>query len=395
MSNDGRAVSLGDEGEAVPDRQRIHWLDNLRVFAIFCVVVIHAGLVYESSGIAATFWIVDDPATNDLIGIINLVLDIFVMPTIFFISGYLTPGALDNRTRGDFLRTRFRRLMIPWIVAVFTLIPIYKVIFLYSRGLPQEHWSSYFHFSNGIWGQNWLWFLPVLFLFDLLYALISKWEPALTRMSFRFGVMVAFVIGLGSSVAFDLLNAEGWTKTPLIDFQNERLLVYFMIFLLGSSGSRRQIFASRPASKKLYVVVSATAWIPVGFYTVLVIIWTLNPAFVLISPGVGSLVFWLSYCLSLLCLLYLIIETFRFYLDRPGRIWSELSKSSYYVYIIHVVVLGGLALLLLPTVLPPLVKYALLASLTFVASNLVVSLTRRAAFRGQVLPERAARASRA
>ena len=67
---------------------RIYFLDNLRTFLIFLVVLVHAGWVYESSGIGAFFWIVDDPSTNNLSGILNLIMDIFIMPTMFFISGY-------------------------------------------------------------------------------------------------------------------------------------------------------------------------------------------------------------------------------------------------------------------------------------------------------------------
>jgi hypothetical protein len=350
----------------------------LRTFAIFLVVVIHSGIVYESSGIGAIFWIVDDPETHDLVGIINLLLDICVMPTLFFISGYLIPQSLERRGSWEFIKAKFKRLMVPWLAAVFTLIPIYKVIFLYSRNLPQEHWSTYFHFSNGIYGMNWLWFLPVLFLFNLLYVLLASrgWVPAM--ISFKLGLAAAFVVSAASSVAFDLLNAEGWTKTALIDFQNERLLIYFMLFLLGSLGFRQGLFASRPRSKKLYIAVHATAWIPVGVYTVLLIIWLLNPSFMLISPAVGSAIFWLSFCLSVLSLMYLTIETFRFYLDRPGRVWDELNRNSYSVYIIHVIVLGGIALALLNTTIPSLLKYLILSVSTYMASNLIVSLSRKA-----------------
>ncbi len=124
---------------------RIYFLDNLRTFMIFLVVLVHAGGVYESSGIWAFFWIVDDPATNDLSGIINLIVDIFVMSTIFFVSGFFSPLSLKNKKGWAFLKSKFKRLMIPWIVAVLTLIPIYKIIFLYSRNLPQESWTTYFH----------------------------------------------------------------------------------------------------------------------------------------------------------------------------------------------------------------------------------------------------------
>ena len=66
---------------------RLHSLDNLRTFLIFLVVLVHAGVVYESSGLMAPYWIVDDPSTSDLPGLVNLILDIFVMATIFFRPG--------------------------------------------------------------------------------------------------------------------------------------------------------------------------------------------------------------------------------------------------------------------------------------------------------------------
>lgn len=383
-----------ERGQDAIQRNRIYFLDHLRTFLIFLVVLVHAGVVYESSGIGAIFWIVDDPATNDLVGIINLILDIFVMPTLFFISGYLAAQSLKNKSRREFLGTRFERLMVPWCVAVVTLMPLYKVIFLYSRGLPQETWTSYFHFSNGILSQSWLWFLPVLFLFDLVYVLLASVNLVPARMSFKLGVVAAFVISLGSSIAMDMLNAHGWTKSALLDFQNERLLIYFMMFLLGSLGFRQNVFASQPKSKRLYIFVNATAWIPISVYIVLLIIRLLNPDFVMLSPVVDSFVLRLSFCLSLLCLVYATIETFRFYADRPGRIWNDLNRNSYYVYIIHVIVLGGIALVMLDTTLPSLLKYLILAGSTFVASNGIISLSRRA-FSAHVLFRRASEARRA
>jgi len=367
---------MTDEARDALTGNRAYFLDNLRTFLVFLVVLFHSGLVYESSGVGAIFWIVDDQSTNDLVGIINLTVDTFVMSTLFFISGFLTPQSLAKRTPREFLRTRFKRLMVPWTVAVFTLMPLYKVIFLYSRGLPQETWTSYFHFSNGILSQSWLWFLPVLFLFNVLYVVlsVSKWFP--TGMSFRRGVVATFAISFGTSVSMDVLGAYGWTKTALIDFQNERVLIYFFVFLLGALGFRQEIFASRPESKRLYIGVNAVAWVPVSAYLVLLIIRLLNPTLVLVSPLVDSLVLRLSFCLSLLCLAYLMIETFRLYVDRPGRLRSELSRNSYYVYIIHVIVLGSVALALLDATLPSLLKLLILAASTFVVSNAIVSLSR-------------------
>ena len=241
------------------EEHRLYWLDNLRTFMIFLVVVLHAGLVYESSGIPAFFWIVDDPSTNDLYGILNLIIDIFVMPTIFFISGFFVPPSMRARKGSSFLRAKFNRLMIPWVVSVLTLIPLYKVIFLYSRNLPQEHWTTYFHWSNGIWGQNWLWFLPVLFLFNALYVLFSRVNISPAADSPKKTVGAIVLVGCFYAVCMDVLGLQGWTKTVLIDFQNERVLIYFLVFLSGSLCHKLGTFKSERKGKRLYVFLACTA----------------------------------------------------------------------------------------------------------------------------------------
>ncbi len=370
-------MSTSKKEQAAARGNRIYFLDNLRTFVIFLVVLCHAGGVYESSGTWASFWIVDDPSTNNLSGILFLILDIFMMPTMFFISGFFAPLSMKNKNGWAFLKSKFRRLMIPWIVAVLTLIPPYKVIFLYSRNLPQESWTTYFHWSNGIWSQNWLWFLPVLFLFEALYLAFSKVTITISNISLKGAVLGTFLIGFVYSVSMDMFGLRGWTKTGLLDFQNERLLMYFMVFLLGALCFRLKVFDAKPKSKMPYHIVNAIAWIPVtGYIFFLLYPWFRSGQFI-VSQIIDRLILWFSYQLSLLCLVYVMIETFRRYQDRQGKLRNELNKNSYYVYIIHVIVMGSLALIMLNTAIPSLLKHLILTVSTYVASNLVICFYRK------------------
>jgi fucose 4-O-acetylase-like acetyltransferase len=344
---------------------------------IFLVVLNHAGLVYESSGIGAFFWIVDDPSTNNLSGIVNLIVDICVMPTIFLISGFFAPLSVQSKSGWAFLKSKFRRLVIPWIIAVLTLIPLYKVVFLYSRNLPQDSWTTYFHFSNGIYSQNWLWFLPVLFLFDILYLLLSRVSIDMSSVTLKRAIGAVFLLGFIYSVCMDTFGGQGWTKTILIDFQNERLLIYFMVFLLGAQCYKRKTFESQWRSKTLYIVISCTVWIPISIYLIVLIHSFMNPGGHIVSEVVDRLLMWFSFHLSLLCLLYVMINTFRYYLNKQGTIRKELNKNSYNVYIIHVIVIGGVALTMLNTAMPSLLKYLILTVSTYVASNAMIYLYRR------------------
>lgn len=356
---------------------RIPWLDNLRTFMIFLVVVFHSGLVYESSGIGAGFWIVDDPSTTHLSGILNLLIDIFAMATIFFVSGFLTPLSPKHKRGGEFLKSRFKRLMIPWAASVLTLIPLYKVIFLYSRGLPQESWATYFHWSNGIWSQNWLWFLPVLFLFDMAYLFFSGLNAKSRRMTLKGAIGLAFLIGLIYSLCIDILGLQGWTKTVLVDFQNERVLIYFMTFLIGSLCCELKTFESEPRSKRHYILVSFAMWITTCLYLFLVIHFLINPGHCIFSGVVDSLLIRVTFLLTLLTVMYWLVNTFRWYLNKKGRVGRELNRNSYAVYMIHVIVLGSIALLLLDTTIMSLLKYPVLAISTYAVSNLLVSAHRK------------------
>jgi peptidoglycan/LPS O-acetylase OafA/YrhL len=375
--------------ESTTQGKRIHFLDNLRTIIIFLVVLYHVGGVYEGAGMWAEFWIVDDPTTNDLCGVLNLIVDVFAMPTLFLISGYLTPASLNGKGGGEFLKSRFRRLIIPWTIAVLTLVPLYKVLFLASRGLPQESWTTYFHLSNGsVTGQGHLWFLPMLFLFNTLYVLFSRAGIRVPNISPKTALVGTFLIGWAYSASMDLFGLRGWTLSPLLDFQRERVLIYFVYFLLGALCFRLKVFDAKPESKVLSNIVSWTCWIPITVYIVFLILPVLGPGTFILSRIIDRVIVWFCFHLSLLCLVYLMIVTFWWYFDKPGRIWDELNRNSYGVYIIHVIVLGGIAWLLLNSALPSLLKYLILTLSTVIASNLIVSLYRRAVTSAKAMRQR-------
>ena len=353
---------------------RIYWMDNLRSIIIFLVVLYHVGGVYEAAGMWGSFWIVDDPATISWVGIVGIAFDIFIMPAMFFIAGYLTPISLERKGAGGFVKSKLKRLMLPWLLAVLTLIPLYKVIFLYSRGLPQENWTTYFHFNNPN-SQNWLWFLPLLFVFNLLYVLLAKLNVRFDKFSIKWAVVGTFVISVTYSMVMgNWLGFRSWTLTPLLDFENEKMLAYFMYFLVGVLAFRQNIFSELPKKKTMYTIANAVVWLPVTVH-IFARIWPFfypNPAEFEITP-LYRLIWWISFHSGAIGMVYLMVESFWRYVSGAGKLWRTLSHNSYGVYIIHVIMIGIFGTLLLNANLPALVKYPLLIISTYVGSNLLVS----------------------
>jgi len=366
-------------------RTRIYFLDNLRTFLILLVVVLHAGMIYESG--FDSFWIVSDPAKWNPIGLLRLYLDLFVMFIIFFISGYFIPDSLKSKSSGEFLISKFKRIMIPWIIAVFILIPAYKFIFLFARGLPQEEWYSYFHlfertgtdpsfFANNP-TQNWLWFLPVLFVFQAFYLILAKVNLLRFKITLRSAVILIFVLGIVYSMVISEAGLTGWTHSPLLDFQNERLVVYFMSFLLGSLCNKLKIFESERQNPKIHFITSATLLFSLTIYTV----FALNLFFNLVEPGRNHFyistfgdraVYYSAALISMLSFLHVFTHIFRKNFNKTSKILSELSSYSFSVYIIHMVVLGLLALAMINLPVHGGIKFVLLSALTFLMSNMII-----------------------
>lgn len=357
---------------------RLYFLDNLRTFLIFLVVLYHSGGVYESSGLWGSFWLVDDSSTNNMVGLINLVIDIFVMSTIFFISGFFTPSSLKNKSNTRFIKTKFNRLMVPWLVGILTLVPLYKVIFLYSRGLPQQDWTSYFHFSNDFIGQSWLWFLPILFAFNLLYLLMTKIHVNRQRVTFGKIILLMSLIGIGYSFVMGYFEIRGWTKTAIFDFQNERIVIYLMMFVLGSVCFKLKIFEGDSGNKRLYTFVNCTAWLPVTLYLGILIFSLVKPGEVLFSNAIDQLLKWTFFHLSLMSITYALLIAFKNNFNTQGTLSRVLSRCSYNVYIIHTIIIGIFGLLLLNIEIPSLAKFALLTLSTYIVSN-IVAFTYQAA----------------
>jgi hypothetical protein len=64
--------------------------------------------------------------------------------------------------------------------------------------------------------------------------------------------------------------------------------------------------------------------------------------------------------------------------DVNGWVWNELNRDSYGVYIIHVIVVGAIALSLLSVTMPAILKWLILTVAAYLVCNVIVSLYRRA-----------------
>ncbi len=368
---------------------RIHFLDNLRTVLILLVVVLHSGMCYQNG--FDTFWIVVDPDKLNALALVNMYLDSFIMFIMFFISGYFIRNSINNRSSWEFFSSKFKRIMIPWLVAVGTLKPAYKAIYLYTRGLEQQDWYSYFHifsransdlslYSNNP-TQSWLWFLPVLFVFQMGYLFLTRTSALRIRISIKQAVILVFVISVTYAMVISLSGLKGWTHSYLLDFQNERLLAYFLFFLLGSLCNKLKVFESTVKKRKYYIIANVVLTIALGLFTLVALNFFYNMVtpdrnYYIISETMDRLLYYAFLMLSTLSFLQIFLYAFRYSFNKSPRWIHDLNRNSYQVYIIHMVVMGLVASVLLHIQMAAILKYILLVFGSFMVSNLLVSAYR-------------------
>lgn len=149
--------------------ERQYYIDWLRIILIISVFLYHIGMIFNTW----PWHIKNDQQFGGFLKQIMTFLHYWRMPLLFMLSGAGTYFALGKRTSGQYLWERFKRLVIPLIVGIFTLVPVQVYI---ERASQYESLLAYYpHMFNGIYPTgnfSWhhLWFIAYLFFVSLFIS---------------------------------------------------------------------------------------------------------------------------------------------------------------------------------------------------------------------------------
>lgn len=329
-------------------RERIYFVDYLRAGIVSLVFLHHTAITYGASG----SWYYTLPATSSgAAGILSLLTNFnqaWFMGLFFLLSGYFTPASFERKGIVKFVRDRVIRLGIPLLAFFFLLNPL--TVYLAaahssSAVLQQEgftvplNFNMQFYLSN--LGTGPLWFVEMLLIFDIGFALVryrmkgsgaksgSSHFPSYRRIG-------AFILLLAASAY--LLRIVMPINQSFLQFPSLfDLPQYLSFFIIGVYAGKRDWLSKMPdrMARRMF----AAALLASLTLLVLAIYGTETP-----SIGWGSLYGYGSISSAFYALWdstfavgasMFAIGFFRRHFNTKGKLWKYLREHFYTAYVIQ------------------------------------------------------------
>lgn len=380
--------------------QRDIWVDYLRAAITVLVVAHHSSLAYTTFAhfdkvayINSTHPIVDNKRWIGL-DIFENFNDIFFMSLMFFIGGLFLTKSIAKKGTMAFIRDRCLRLFIPFIIigTLSNLIAHFPSFYIaHNDGSIKAYIVDFFTIEN--WPVGPPWFIWVLFVFNVLFALIytlakkvfSNTHDRISRLGNRpvlcFLLLAMLTWILYVPVAYNI-GAGTWTGWGPFDFQLSRILLYFGYFMtgaiIGNSDFHNGIFARDAVLVnrwKIWVVLALVV------YCILTVSGEYNVLKNLVVKGVlpefaAWMIYYTVYVFSctLSCIAFL--TTFRAIANTPKAWMDSLAANAYLIYLIHYIFVLWTQLFLLDLATHAFAKF-LIVFLNALALSWMISIFLR------------------
>jgi glucans biosynthesis protein C len=353
------------------------YLDNLKVALIAAIIVIHAVLGYAGFVEVWTYSEVREvtlaPTTEIVLFVVAAPFALFLIALLFLVAGLLTPASRARKGTARFTRDRLLRLGIPFAVYVLLIQPLVKYAGAHWIGLPQgglrQEWFGPQHRLD----TGPLWFVGVLLVFSLGYALWTALVPRpvgahLARsaeqrearpITARTLTVVAVVVA-PTSFAIRLLYPYG-SESGASDLNFWEWPACLAVFVLGILAADQGWLKQVPAdlARRCGIVTGVGVAAMVGL---------------LVASGLGERIEdllggWNRYAAAFAVLdavltifgsVWLLAVVQR-RLDRRYRFGTELARSAYGAFILQTVFLIGIAVSLRGLGVPAEIKALLVA----------------------------------
>ena len=322
-------------------------LDRARTFITILVLVHHSVIAYTHYG---------HTDKQSFLGFDGIVLfnDSFFMAAMFLLSGLFVWPSLQRKGIGWFLRDRFWRLGLPFIVCAVFLMPLAYWAFELELIDPNISFAAFWWrtVTVGPWNSGPAWFVWMLLALDVIAALayrfLSGSVEAIGKLSlesfgrpalFFWALLIASIIVYVPAVLY--FTAQRWFVIGPVAIQASRILLYLLYFFAGVgagavSFDRGLLAADGELARRWPVWLGAT----IATYAAIVLLVYVRHS---ILPDVENPPQWWRVTYALAFVSYSAAQTFNIlalflHFDNDGpSIFDPLRNSAYGIYLIHYV----------------------------------------------------------
>ena len=367
-------------------RERKNYLDWLRVWLTILVIWSHVLSVFIEDFPPKQ---PVDQATETIKRFYNSFNGAYFMPLFYFLAGYFSTPSFNRKGFWAYLKDRFLRLMIPTIIYELTLAPL-SVIWRLKYTNPNLQIGAYFKEKWFPWYvpvKSHLWFLLLLFAFDVLYALLRLIPPvskvlnvkqspvnepfSIKTISKYMGIVATILI----LITFFIRVAFDFKKRLPVLAQMSYLPVHFISYFLGTPAYLTNAVTRLPKKFSLWLHLPAFAFF-IAYFTIDCTRPKLRPN---LRTGLNGWQFFYTSFESLFVLFYSValLVFFREYLNfTPNAFGKRVIGGAYAAYIMQYFAIIPFGLLLIGWDVHVLVKIFITMILSVIVSWAIAILIK-------------------
>jgi len=284
-----------------------------------------------------SWWYVISEKKSLVFLIIVNILDIFMMPVLFFISGYFTPASYIRNGTIGFLKNKTRHIALPWLLGIIILIPLLPLCMGksvdYVINLIKTDPSYLFY------PQAHLWYLGILFIFLVCYAMIAHFTPPSKKRSsvsdrkhiFSIIVLITLSAVCASFSDHYITSFDNWISLAYVfTLKPAKIVTYICIFILGTYAWRTNWFTKEGWMPSLRI------WRILAISTIactLILKLSIIPNYNLHT--LNNLIPALDCICSFTTLIYALLIGLKLQKSNLSEFMAKMSPYSYAIYWIH------------------------------------------------------------
>jgi glucans biosynthesis protein C len=373
----------------VQQDNRIYGLDALRAIAMLLGVLLHTIIPFKIYPNPS--WPSDNSLHSYFFDGTYYLLHSFRMQLFFVVAGFFARMLYLKIGEQAFIKHRFKRILVPFAGSLIFILPFTIAPFLYYKYYiadalpPAEAWaalrSQFFRWN----GMAHLWFLYyLLFFYGAMLVVLKKQvqqlipgflkKLLLNVASLPHILLIGLVLG-----AIQVIFCE----EPIVEVSNgiiprfSNLLYYGFFFTIG-------FLVHKNAGQLKEIPRRTWPYLSIGLLLATVLFYILILQKEQPFPY-GIWILKLGVAMQTTFLTFGVMGVFLKYLNKENRTFRYISDASYWLYLVHLVMISSLEILFLYTGIPGIIRIILMLTIASGVALLTYQWFIRYTFIGNIL----------